>query len=123
MLNKIFIYDKPSKKGNSYFITELTSNNSGEKISALTTSEHSGSTINKNNPLDSSDNLTTPQIHIENDTKKKEPKTLQPKVLVSTDPPLNSSVDLQNHSQNNKKMGEFEILDDSIPSGENFFYG
>ena len=104
------------KKSSSYFITELTSNNSGEKISALTATEHSGSTNNENNPVDSSDNLTTPQIHIENYTKKKEPKTLQPNVLVSTDPPLNSSLDLQNHSQNNKKKGGFEILDDSITS-------
>ena len=45
LLNKNFIYDKPSKKGSSYFITELTSNNSGEKNQcsnyywALTTTE------------------------------------------------------------------------------------
>ena len=62
-----------------------------------------------------SGNLTTPQIHVKNDTKK-EPKTLQPKVLVLKDPHLNSSLDSQNHSQNNKKKGEFEILDDSITS-------
>ena len=37
-------------------------------------------------------------------------------MLVSTDPLLNSSLDLQNHSQNDKKKGEFEILDDSITS-------
>lgn len=37
-------------------------------------------------------NLTISQIHIENDTKKKEPKTLHPKVLASTDPHLNSSL-------------------------------
>ena len=55
-------------------------------------------------------------VYFENDTKKKVPKTLQPKGLVSTDPPLNSSLDLQNHSQNNKKKGGFEILDDSITS-------
>ena len=72
--------------------------------------------------------LTTSQIHIENNTKKKEPKTLQPKVLVSTDPPLNISLYLQNHSQNNKKKGGFVIPDDSITSmkaelleGENVF--
>ena len=41
-------------------------------------------------------NLTTPQTHIENVTKK-EPKTLQPKVLVSTNLHLNTS--LQNHSE------------------------
>ena len=116
MLNKNFIYDKPSEKGSSCFTTELTSNNSGEKVSTLTTTEHLGSTNNKRNPVDSSNNVTTPKIHIENDTKKKEPKTLQPKVLVSTDPPVNSSLDLQSHSQNNKKKGEFEILDDSITS-------
>ena len=40
MLNKNLIHDKPSKKGSSYFITELTSNYSGEKIIALATSEH-----------------------------------------------------------------------------------
>ena len=69
----------------------------------------------KKNSVDSkvpylSDNLTTPQIHIENDTKMKEPKTLQPKVLVSTDPHLNRSCDLQNDGENKKKKGEFEIL-------------
>ena len=90
MLNKNSIYDKPSKKGSAYFITEHTSNNSGEKIIALATTEHSSSTNDKNNPVDSSDNLTTSQIHIGNDTKKKEPKILQRKELVSTDPPLNS---------------------------------
>ena len=71
MLNKNLIYHKPSKKCSSYFITELTSNSSGEEISALTTTEHSGSTNNKNNPVYSSDNLTTPQIHIENNIKKR----------------------------------------------------
>ena len=60
-------------------------------------------------------NLTTPRIHVENHTKK-EPKTLQPKALASADSHLNSSLDLQNHSKNNKKKGEFEILDDSITS-------
>ena len=73
---------------------------------------------------------TTPQIHTENNTKKKEPKTLQPKVLVSTDRPLNISLYLQNHSQNNKKKGGFEVLDDSITTMKaellevkKFFYG
>ena len=37
-------------------------------------------------------------------------------MLVLKDPHLNSSLDSQNHSQNNKKEGEFEILDDSITS-------
>ena len=59
-------------------------------------------------------NLTISQIHIENDSKKKEPKTLHPKVLASTDPHLNSSLNLQNHSENNKEKGKFEILDNSI---------
>ena len=36
--------------------------------------------------------LTTPQIHIENNTKMKEPNTPQPKELVSIDPHLNSSL-------------------------------
>ena len=49
-------------------------------------------------------------------------------MLVSTDPPLNSSRDLQNHSQNTKNKEKFEVLDDSITSMkaellevENFF--
>ena len=112
MLDKNLIYDKPSKKGSSYFITELTNNNSGEKVSTLATTEHSGFTNNEKNPVDPtvpylSGNLTTPQIHIENVTKK-EPKTQQPKVLVSTNLHFNSS--LRNHSE----WGEFEILDDSV---------
>ena len=37
-------------------------------------------------------------------------------MLISTDPSLNSSLDLQNHNQSNKKKGGFEILDDSITS-------
>ena len=52
-------------------------------------------------------NLTTPQINMENNTKKKERKTLQPKVLVSTDPHLNGSLDLQDHSENNKMKEKF----------------
>ena len=37
-------------------------------------------------------------------------------MLVLKDPDPNSSLDSQNHSQNNKKEGEFETLDDSITS-------
>ena len=44
---------------------------------------------------------------MENNTKKKERKTLQPKVLVSTDPHLNGSLDLQDHSENNKMKEKF----------------
>ena len=117
MLNKTFIYDKPSKRSSSYFIAVLTSNNSEEEISALAITEHSDSPNNEKNRTDSavpylSVNLTTPQNHIENDTKKKERKTLHPKVLASTDSHLNSSLNLKNHSENNKKKGKFEMLDD-----------
>ena len=67
---------------------------------------------NEKNPIDStvpylSGTLTTPKIHVENDTKKKEPKTLQPKVLVSTNSHLINSLNLQSHSESNKKKWKF----------------
>ena len=57
--------------------------NSKDKISALAITELTDFLDNGENPFDStatylSGNLTVPQIHMEDDAKKGEPKTLQP---------------------------------------------
>ena len=75
---------------------ETYSNNSEEEIRALAITEHTHSLNNEDNSNDSiipclSGNLTTSQIHIENNTKKKEPKILQLKALVPTNSHRNIS--------------------------------